>query len=239
MKVKDQVLLKIKLENIFKKDINKIFSLIVKEYRNSIKYNNNNNFNVSDYKQLIRFVLEKHYKRVHKKFRNIDNKFTKQDVEEYAEQNINILFSMWMIDRLDKVTDEIIETTIEDTNRSIIKAQSQMEESNIPELAIAASLLLRRSFINRSKFIATVETQGAAESTKLIEKQSQEKVIKKRWITVGDSRVRDAHNRANGQEQLLNEPFKVGGELLMYPGDRSLGASIGNIANCRCSQIFI
>lgn len=59
-------------------------------------------------------------------------------------------------------------------------------------------------------------------------------VAKKSWFTMLDGRVRKAHNQAEGQTVLKSQPFIVGGELLMYPGDTSLGASMWNIANCRC-----
>jgi len=62
---------------------------------------------------------------------------------------------------------------------------------------------------------------------------------KKQWRTVGDELVRPAHNEANGQVRLVDEPFEVGGEYLMYPGDVSLGASMKNIANCRCAAVYL
>lgn len=60
----------------------------------------------------------------------------------------------------------------------------------------------------------------------------------KRWVSAGnDGRTRDAHLQANGQEVPIDEPFKVDGEYLMYPGDISLGASAGNVINCRCVSV--
>ena len=58
------------------------------------------------------------------------------------------------------------------------------------------------------------------------------------WATVGDDFVRDEHKEANKQKQPLISPFIVGGELLMFPGDYSLGASAWNVCNCRCSAIY-
>jgi len=65
-----------------------------------------------------------------------------------------------------------------------------------------------------------------------------------RWLTSEDSRVRHPHGSqrwdhrsADGQIRKLGEPFIVTGELLLFPGDRSMGASIGNVINCRCTLI--
>jgi hypothetical protein len=50
--------------------------------------------------------------------------------------------------------------------------------------------------------------------------------------------VRPEHAAADGQEQLAINPFLVGGEQLNRPGDTSLGASAGNVINCRCSADY-
>ena len=59
------------------------------------------------------------------------------------------------------------------------------------------------------------------------------------WVTMGDSKVRTWHQEANFQTVPRNEPFVVMGELLMYPGDTSLGASMINISHCRCSEVLM
>lgn len=59
----------------------------------------------------------------------------------------------------------------------------------------------------------------------------------KTWITELDNVVREWHLAAHGQKKPTKEPFIVGGELLKYPRDSSLGASTANIINCRCQSI--
>lgn len=61
----------------------------------------------------------------------------------------------------------------------------------------------------------------------------------KAWSTVGDARVRKWHQDANFQKQKTNDPFIVKGELLMFPGDTSLGASMENISRCRCAAVYL
>lgn len=55
----------------------------------------------------------------------------------------------------------------------------------------------------------------------------------KEWASAEDSRTRPSHAAADGDEVPLDEPFSVGGELLMVPGDPR--GSAKNVANCRCS----
>ena len=57
------------------------------------------------------------------------------------------------------------------------------------------------------------------------------------WQTMEDDRVRPTHVEADGQTVPIEEPFHVGGYLLMYPGDRSLGAGEEEIILCRCYEL--
>lgn len=61
----------------------------------------------------------------------------------------------------------------------------------------------------------------------------------KEWIAAIDGRERADHNAANGQVVPLDEPFVVGGEEMMHPGDGSRGASAAQLVNCRCAHAFV
>ena len=54
------------------------------------------------------------------------------------------------------------------------------------------------------------------------------------WDSTGDARTRETHAAADGQVVGQGEAFNVGGALLMFPGDTSLGAPAGETINCRC-----
>ncbi|MFI0934587.1 phage minor head protein [Streptomyces sp. NPDC021019] len=54
----------------------------------------------------------------------------------------------------------------------------------------------------------------------------------KQWLTRNDSRVRADHARVNGQLQLLDEPFTVGGVQMSAPGDPT--APPAQVCQCRC-----
>lgn len=55
------------------------------------------------------------------------------------------------------------------------------------------------------------------------------------WHTIMDGRERPAHGEADGQMVDVFDPFTVGEDLMMYPKDTSLGASLPNIIGCRCT----
>lgn len=54
----------------------------------------------------------------------------------------------------------------------------------------------------------------------------------KQWQTRRDTKVREAHDDADGQIRLLDEAFTVGGVAMRYPGDPA--APPGLTVNCRC-----
>lgn len=113
------------------------------------------------------------------------------------------------------------------------------EQQTVTNAAVAAagSRILARKQKGREGAITVTETQQAAEGGKAIGANARELEIKV-WQTVQDSRVRPAHMTANGQRSTISGAFVVDGERLLYPGDRSLGASVGNVAYCRCAAIY-
>ena len=60
----------------------------------------------------------------------------------------------------------------------------------------------------------------------------------KTWDAIIDKATRDWHREMNGVTKPIMEPFDVAGEFMMFPRDESLGASGGNIVNCRCSVTY-
>ena len=67
----------------------------------------------------------------------------------------------------------------------------------------------------------------------LLREQAGESSLSKQWDTVMDNKERLEHREANNQIQPLKQPFIVGEEPLLFPGDPS--GSPSNVINCRCS----
>ena len=62
--------------------------------------------------------------------------------------------------------------------------------------------------------------------------EDEEFRVTKVWCTVGDDRVREAHEDLDGQEVDIDEPFDSELGPIRYPGDPE--AALENIMNCRC-----
>ena len=133
-----------------------------------------------------------------------------------------------------------------------LRAENPLVEPSNADVAREASKQLQKDFDARTGVISNMETQAPAEQAKALEAaalagaailpfQSVERVpdrVTKLWATILDGAERPAHHAANGQKVDINDTFKVGGEELLFPGDTSQGASMGNVANCRCSAVF-
>lgn len=106
---------------------------------------------------------------------------------------------------------------------------------------IAASLIKNVPDMNRTSAVraartACTEAENAGRQAAAEELEKMGVIMGKRWVATQDARTRPEHSHADGQVVPCDEPFEVGGEKLMFPGDKSLGASGWNLYNCRCRR---
>jgi HK97 family phage portal protein len=87
----------------------------------------------------------------------------------------------------------------------------------------------------RAERIARTEVMGSSNfGTWSAHKQSGV-VARRQWLKTPDGRTRDEHAEMVGDIAIvgIDEPFIVGGEPLMYPGD--FNGSAWNVISCRCT----
>lgn len=104
---------------------------------------------------------------------------------------------------------------------------------------IAADLLTRvqdmsvTSAIRAARTAVTAAENGGRQAS--YEKAAAMGIeMEREWMATKDARTRPEHGAADGQRVAVDEPFIVGGQRLMTPGDTAHGASGWNIYNCRC-----
>ena len=117
-------------------------------------------------------------------------------------------------DELTKIAQEQMEIAIFESNQQLAREAAELAESQ--------------------RFAEIAENVGTVPIGELL---IASRLLKKTWVTMGDKKVRPHHQAANFQTVPENEPFIVMNERLMFPGDTSLGASMINVANCRCSKV--
>lgn len=264
---KDEEARKIRLENKFRPTVTSLFNRMAKAFENLylttgqiIQYN--------EFSGQWAGALETHYRRVGKDFTSnvrksgyVRDLMIKQDEDELTGDEIAAVAAAYLLftqSRVSEQTTFIISTSNDDVLQAVQGALRQfridnpLREPTNEEIGRRASKILRKKFNSRITTITNMQTQAPAEEAKRLEARALAGVallpfqlvtdvpdqVTKLWADVRDSAVRDAHAAANGQRRIADDPFIVGGERLQYPGDGSLGASIGNLANCRCSAIY-
>ncbi len=214
------------------------------------------NFDAADIQDEFQVVLEDHYNDVADLFDvQIRNELPDDILSTEAEDTlIEESLAVFFMTRSAEQSQIITDTNQKNIDDSIQFGRDTAEETegglSRPEQAMVAGAALSRKLRGRSQGIATTETQTAAETAKSIETDVMIgntiavgivshvfAGLNKEWVTAGDEKVRSAHVAADSQEVDISKPYTVGGQLLQFPGDMSLGASIGNVANCRCASI--
>lgn len=246
--VAEQLALKLKLEVTFHPEIKRVFVSMLNDFKSKVAVTG---FPISadSYSGAWGAVLNNHYARVQKAFTHAVLPLVTKQTEEDNNELLALALLTWRAEHTRTQTRYITITNDKDMQEALQMArQDFMMEGVSPsnrELALAATVLLRRKYAGRITSIAMTETQSSAESTKLYEAQIEMELqptilggtaftittAKKKWIDIGDSKVRAFHRQSKIQEVNINQAFGVAGEYLMYPGDSSLGASVWNVAN--------
>lgn len=121
--------------------------------------------------------------------------------------------------------------------------QSALDNRGVEEITIDLYAKVTQSWEGVSKWQVRriVQTEALTASSVASDISVRELGIPfdKIWVSSGLQNSRPAHQMADGQKVDANEPFKVDGELLMFPHDSSLGAGAGNIINCACDCIQV
>lgn len=200
-------------------------------------------------------ILNNHYSRAADDFFGdiADNLPSDVAMTRDERNKIVLLLDQYFSDKAKEQAEIINRNTDKDIIESISQATIEAEEEGLSGGAIATltTAFLLAKLNGRTQGITTSETQMSAETTKATEAEilsgnhptitggdPRKSQGVKRWETVGDEKVRDAHVAADFQEVPINQPFIVGGEKLMFPRDQSMGASIWNWINCRCSASY-
>lgn len=106
---------------------------------------------------------------------------------------------------------------------------------------IASELMTNIETMSRDSAVRAARTgitaaQNAGRMDSYVAAEKMGIKIRRRWMCTKDSRTRLGHGLADGQIVVgTKTPFIVDGEKMMFPGDKSMGASGWNIYNCRCT----
>ena len=213
--------------------------------------------NIESFNATMRKTLVEHYKAVARKFsrRAVDELGVPENHSAVLDRIGNITDTHHSV-RAAQSADIISDTTQKDLLGAIQKTKTDALQTgeilSKEDLARRASLEFDKKSLGRLNIISATETQNPAEHAKQTEVESlahHDAIVQgvnlktatkqKQWLAVLDNVTREAHAEADGQMVEFDMPYIVNGQSLMFPGDMSLGATIDNTINCRCSSIII
>jgi len=132
-----------------------------------------------------------------------------------------------------KFADRVLDTTRNVIVLDMLK-KAQDEGLSIPDLADMIKGQYTQWDDYRATMIARTETIRSSNAGGL-EAIRQAEIPGKQWLSTNDDRTRPDHEDAQGQIVTIDEPFDVGGESLMFPGDPD--GSADQTVNCRCTVL--
>lgn len=209
-----------KVEEEFAKEINAVNKMAVSMVNTTMKevYKTNYKGGIGELAVLLAITIPNKYEKLP------DNKEINKELEEekspFDELALNDAKDIDLLRRdvIRQFTTSIMNG--EDANKLIKRLQKTTE--------------LKLSDITR---IARTETTRMENSARLEAYRKIKKMgynVNKIWVAVMDRKTRDRHRAMNGVEVEVDEPFIVGKDRLMFPGDKN--GSAENVINCRCTM---
>lgn len=178
--------------------------------------------------------------------------FLRERLIVIAERELEFEGYAYINDWVDKTAKRIVEETydkyeneIEDVleEEETEKPKEQAPKESKPEKIInfkEYGVEIPESKYWTSPFRATllgIEIASTVVNYKELVDAINEGKTRKTWITEGDDRVRPTHDAVHGVEIPINELFTVGDSYMLMPGDTVNGASLNEIAGCRCHLV--
>lgn len=150
--------------------------------------------------------------------------------EELIELNPNYLTRALRDKRFDAAFNKALESGKPLTKEQINNAIAQLENR---ALRYRGENIARTESLNA---LRAGQFQAVDQAIEIGEVDTRDAV--KVWDASGDGRTRDSHAYAEGQTVPTKQPFMIGGSLMMFPGDSSLGAPASQVINCRCRSQY-
>ena len=239
MTLEEEYALKLKYERMAVRALNALNSKVVEAFK-SVYADSGVIVNSAIFQHEYEELLRNLYSRVSKGFNGLIDLPKHLGITEDESIRLSQTLVGYFNEQASRNGALITQTNQKNIQQSYELARSE-PDATAEQIGNTAAGLLAAYLASRAPAIATTEVQNAAESTKGTEASILSvgsEVPTKEWVSLGDSHVRPLHVDADSRIVPVNEPFRVGGELMMYPRDASLGATAKNIINCRCSAVY-
>ena len=139
-----------------------------------------------------------------------------------------------VVDDIERVTAEHLAVLVVLTDEVTRDIASESEEQSMESEDREKKLESEQYWLSddRARYIAEEEANTAFNDSDF--EEASENYSTKTWNTMLDAFVRKDHRKMEGVTIPIDELFMVGDSFLLYPRDTSHGASLRQIAGCRC-----
>lgn len=177
--------------------------------------------------------------------RRLLNSITKGNSPDEVKKNVpetpqfDLARKIWIATQAALKVTQITGTTEKQSIEIIRQALAESVEQGMSEIQAGKLVQMRISEAGgqlsrlRGRMIARTESHGSSNASTQMAAKTTLLPLKKEWIAAGGERTRETHFDANGQTVDIDQPFSVGSDLLMQPGDSS--GSAEEVINCRCA----
>jgi hypothetical protein len=181
----------------------------------------------------IAILLEDIYSRVGLRFAKATYNGLLKQKAEFDEAAFDAIIS----DYLEEVGAENVVGITQTTQNILVRiVEDGIEQGlSVQEMSRSIRDKVAPLYKNRALTIARTETISASNFGSISGARMTGLDLIKEWIPALDDRTRTDHSQMMGKKKPLDKPFTVGGDLMDYPLDGSMGASAKQIVNCRCS----
>ena len=225
-----------KYENLFRREISRAMRAISRNDKDAVLI----------HERRISDILTRLYKDSFKMFgRRLLNSIVKHGGEHEQKKDVpgtpqfDLARQIWIRTQAALKVTQIAGTTESQAIDIIRSALNDAIEEGLSEIQTGR---LIQSRINesgaqlsrlRGRMISRTESHGSSNASTQMAAKSTRLPLKKEWISAMSERTRENHMIANGQSIDIDQPFSVGADLLMQPGDPS--GSAEEVINCRCA----
>lgn len=164
----------------------------------------------------------------------------KEQASELITKDLASDFAIgWSATVSDYVAEKLTPTLINVTDTTISFLQASIKKGIEEGLSIdktAALIVDEWEEVSEARAVRIARTEiiSASNYGSLQGAEATGLEFSKTWIATRDNRTREAH-KADIKNVPKDGAFNVMNERLLFPGDRSLGASAKNVVNCRCA----
>jgi hypothetical protein len=157
-------------------------------------------------------------------------------IKDPVREGVQLTWEQFVEDKITSITNKVVRVT-QATYKQIqdIMAIDIKDESAHYEIGQQIDSRLDELWKAQSKTISRTEVNSAMNTAMLEDAKALAPDLNKVWACTFLNSRQD-HMDADGQSVPQSEPFIVGGEEMMEPGDDS--ASLDQIVNCACSIFF-